>query len=141
MSVPFLADPRREITVPLPTHPAQPGDADDAPRGVIATLPPDSRFGRPTRPMPFSPPEPRIPRGAWWGLVAGVEAFGLVPGTRIEPHAVQSPVVELQEIARAADEARAPLHPQQPQLIQPRLDIDHVSRKARRRPGRSRAGI
>jgi len=87
MSVPFLADPRREITVPLPTHPVPLAGDDDAPRGVIATLPPDSRFGRPTRPMPFSPPEPRVPRGAWWALAAGVVVLGAVAAVALRGYA------------------------------------------------------
>jgi len=78
MSVPFLGDPRREVTVPVSTHPVPLAETDAAPRGVIATLPPDSCFSRPTRPVPFSPTEPRVPRGVWWGLVCGVVVLGAV---------------------------------------------------------------
>ena len=102
MSVPFLPDPRREVTVPVSTEPGPLAPTEGA------TLPAASRSAGAARPVPISRSEQPVPRAAWWGLAVGVVTLGAIAAValrgyahRSEP-AVAGAAVERTEIASGA---------------------------------------
>jgi serine/threonine protein kinase len=101
MAQPFLA-PSRERTVPMTPQSSPPAPLDEMPAaGVVSTQPPpDSRFGRTTRPLPFQRSSPRVSGTGWFGLVAGAL---LLAGAAL--YAWQAHVERTTRVASAAEPA------------------------------------